>query len=93
MLDSDDAVEENELLVPRSLDRDGRPPSPAFALPSKLTLDDYEEIEDGNEKTVRNRGTFLGGPSKLVGGAGLGDSVHNPANSAEKKPLLDSNEY
>jgi hypothetical protein len=78
----------DELLVPRSLDGNGKPPSPAFTLPlGKEDKDRSVEKEEEYEQRERRSSSFLGGISKLGGLVGLEGSIHNP-DRAESKPLL-----
>ncbi|KAE9371006.1 hypothetical protein N431DRAFT_491472 [Stipitochalara longipes BDJ] len=82
-------------IVPRSLDKDGKPPSPVFTLPAGSTPTkgkrlSYEGRQEENGRH-RNSNPFLDGLSKLVGSGGLEDSMHNPnrrLSSKEKEPLL-----
>ncbi|KAN0095950.1 hypothetical protein V8E51_014755 [Hyaloscypha variabilis] len=82
-------------ITPRSLDKDGKPPSPVFTLPSGSTPTkgkrlSYESRQEESSKH-RNSNSFLDGLSKLVGSGGLEDSIHNPnrrLSNKEKEPLL-----
>jgi hypothetical protein len=80
---------EDELLVPRSLDRNGKPPSPAFILPGERgKMGRGGEMRE-EEFTVRERreSSFLVGIGRLGELVGLEGSIHNP-DRAEGKPLL-----
>lgn len=77
----------DELLVPRSLDGNGKPPSPAFTLPGEKGWGGDVEREEEFELRERRSSSFLGGISRLGGLVGLEASMHNPAR-AEGKPLL-----
>ena len=56
----------DELLVPRSLDGNGKPPSPAFTLPlGKEDKDGSAEKEEEYEPRERRSSSFLGGISKV----------------------------
>lgn len=75
-------------IIPRSLDKDGRPPSPVFTLPGARKTSEGEAA-----RSYRNSNPFLDGLSKLVGSGGLEDSMHNPnrrMSAREKEPLLKS---
>jgi hypothetical protein len=81
----------DELLVPKSLDGNGKPPSPAFTLPlGKMDEDRGRSVdkEEDYEPRERRSSSFLGGISRLGGLVGLEGSMHNPARVAENKPLL-----
>lgn len=65
--------------MPRSLDKDGRPPSPVFSLPQEMPRD--------KEPKLKSNTPFLGSLGRFSGG-GLEDSIHNPERK-EKQPLLE----
>jgi hypothetical protein len=81
-------------IIPKSLDKDGRPPSPVFTIPAKSLKRGSVGGNDGDEVVrQRNSNPFLDGLSKLVGSGGLEDSMHNPnrnrrLSQREKEPLL-----
>lgn len=88
------SAEDDELIVPRSLDGNGKPPSPAFTLPLGK-MEGYGdrrrsvEKEDDYEPRERRSSSFLGGISKLGGLVGLEGSIHNPnRGGTENRPLL-----
>ena len=81
-------------IIPRSLDKDGKPPSPVFTLPGSTPTKGKRLSYDGRQEDsgrYRNSNPFLDGLSKLVGSGGLEDSMHNPnrrLSTKEKEPLL-----
>ena len=80
----------DELLVPKSLDGNGKPPSPTFSLPlGKIEDDRGRRVEKEEDYGLREKrsSSFLGGITRLGGLVGLEGSMYNPAR-AENKLLL-----
>jgi hypothetical protein len=86
-------LEEEDVLVPRSLDGDGKPPSPAFTIPRRDSTTSQRKSSHGSISRVendltpfipsknirpRNSNPFLGLARTLGGERGLEDSIHNP---------------
>lgn len=81
----------DDLITPRSLDGNNKPPSPTFTLPPK------HQSQGGGHSGPLNppkANPFLDGLSKLVaaGSGGLENSIHNPARFEKERLLADGKE-
>lgn len=76
----------DEIIIPKSLDGDNKPPSPAFTLPQKRSS---QGNGFGNLPVVKGGNPFLDGLSRLVGSGGLENSMHNPARFEKERLITD----
>ncbi|EKD20106.1 uncharacterized protein L3040_002218 [Drepanopeziza brunnea f. sp. 'multigermtubi'] len=84
-----DVEVEEEVFLPRSLDGNGRPPSPVFTAPVSRSASvsvSSLRVEEHPVVARRSSNPFLGGLSRLVG-AGLGRD-ENRAGGTAREPLL-----